>query len=243
MKHFFYISSFLILTAQSIKAQNNEHSGYKKRDTISLDKRGRLMDIDGNKYRTVRIGDQIWMAENLKTTRVADGTVIPTVQDAVEWDLTLSPAMCWYNNNSSKYKDKSGALYNWYTVEKGDLCPTGWHVPSDSEWVALKEYELTAGINKFEEGSALKAKGDWKLQYNRSTITDPFGFSAYTTGNRSSGCIFEGDEFAAYWWSSTSWSFLYAWSHSIVTDNDIITRSKRNMKDGLSVRCIKDRSE
>lgn len=91
-----------------------------------------LTDIDGNKYRTVVIGKQVWMAENLKTTRLNDGTVIPLNKGEEVWGKLKIQCYCWYNNDSAKYGAVYGALYNWYAVNTGKLCPDGWHVPSDS---------------------------------------------------------------------------------------------------------------
>jgi len=98
-------------------------------------------DIDGNVYHTVIIGTQIWMVENLKTTKYNDGTSIANVTDNVEWIGLTSPAYCWYNNYTS-YKTQFGALYNWYAVNTGKLAPTGWHVPSHAEWTTLTNFFL-----------------------------------------------------------------------------------------------------
>ncbi len=101
------------------------------------DKLGMVKDIDGNWYRTVKIGEQWWMAENLKTTRFNDRTKIPLVTNSTAWGSLTTPGYCWYGNNS-KYKNTFGALYNWFVadaVSNGgkNLCPTGWHVPTDEE--------------------------------------------------------------------------------------------------------------
>ena len=158
----------------------------------SLKKSEKLIDIDGNTYRTVTIGNQIWMAENLKTTRYRDSAEIQLIIDFEEWVVARYPARCWYNNDSIKYKDKYGALYNWF---------------------------------------------------DKSANTDAFGFSARPTGERSNVTDFDEDKYAAYWWSSTSWSFLFAWAHHITSDNDIITRYPEDKVNGFSVRCIKNNSD
>lgn len=90
-----------------------------------------VTDIEGNIYKTVKIGNQIWMAENLRTTKLNDGTQISNVIDKYLWSKTESPAFCWENNDLRKRITVNGALYNWYTVETSKLCPVGWHVPSD----------------------------------------------------------------------------------------------------------------
>jgi len=109
---------------------------------------GSIEDIDGNVYKTIQIGSQIWMAENLKTTKYSDGSPIlfgtggPAGYtdwfDAGDGNyLYYNGAYCWYDNDSSTYKDVFGAIYNWHAVGTGKLCPTGWHVPDNSEWTTL----------------------------------------------------------------------------------------------------------
>jgi hypothetical protein len=97
----------------------------------------KIKDIDGNEYGIVTIGNQIWMAENLRTTKFNDGTPIPLVTNHEAWYKLNSPGYCWYDNDEKKYRDVYGALYNWYAVNTGKLCPKGWHVPSDAEWTEL----------------------------------------------------------------------------------------------------------
>lgn len=96
-----------------------------------------LTDIDGNEYHTIEIDTIVWMAENLKTTRYNDGTTIPHVTDPVEWAGLDTPALCFYGNEDYYNKNIYGGLYNWYAVNSGKLCPSGWHVPTDDEWNAL----------------------------------------------------------------------------------------------------------
>jgi len=97
----------------------------------------RVKDFDGNYYNTIKIGNQIWMAENLKTTHYNDGTEIPIVTDKTEWLNLSTAAYCWYDNNDTIYKNTYGALYNWYAVNTEKLCPVGWHVTSNAEWITL----------------------------------------------------------------------------------------------------------
>jgi len=97
-----------------------------------------VKDVDGNEYRTVIIGSQTWMIENLRTTRYADSTAIPMVSDSASWRNLLTPGYCWYNNDSTTNKNEFGALYNWYTVDTGKLPPRGWHVPTEEDWTTLE---------------------------------------------------------------------------------------------------------
>ena len=105
----------------------------------------RYMNIEA--YRTVQIGDQTWMAENLRTTLFNDGTPIPLIKDEKEWEQATTPAYCWYDNDKKKHGDTYGPLYNWYTVNTGKLCPVGWHVPSDDDWTALTHFWATASFS------------------------------------------------------------------------------------------------
>jgi uncharacterized protein (TIGR02145 family) len=101
---------------------------------------GNLRDADGNAYPTVVIGTREWMAGNLRTTKLNDGTPIPLIKDGKQWSNASGPAYSWYNNDEPKYGNTYGALYNWYAVNTGKLCPSGWHVPTDAEWEVLTEH-------------------------------------------------------------------------------------------------------
>jgi hypothetical protein len=115
-----------------------------------------VTDIDGNIYKTVRIGSQTWMAENLKTTLYNDGTKIPHVTDDSRWVTLETGAYRWYMNDENQYKGLYGALYNWYTVKGGKLCPVGWHVPGDEEW---KKLEMELGMTQSETDAFAVASG------------------------------------------------------------------------------------
>jgi uncharacterized protein (TIGR02145 family) len=130
---------------------------------------GDVVDVDGNAYQSVRIGNQVWTVENLRVTKYNDGTAIPLVEDDTIWDNPKTPGYCFYNNSKEKkYQKKWGALYNWYAVNTGKLAPGGWHVPTDTEWTTLENYLSTNGYNwdgtttghKFAKSMA--AKTDWE---------------------------------------------------------------------------------
>ena len=105
-----------------------------------------VTDIDGNVYKTIKIGTQTWMAENLKTTKLNDGTAIPHVTDNVVWQDAVNPAYCWYNNTKAG-NEKNGILYNGYTAQNLKLAPIGWHVPTKAEWETLINYLIANGYN------------------------------------------------------------------------------------------------
>lgn len=197
---------------------------------------GTVMDIDGNVYQTVTIGSQVWMAENLKTTKYNDGTSIPNVTDASEWLNLSTPGYCWYDNDIS-YSNPYGALYNWYTVNTGKLAPTGWHVPSDDEWTTLTDYlggEISAG-------SKLKESGTLHWYGSNLGATNETGFTALPGGVRGWLGVFGNISLYGNWWSSTENSESAAWNRSIIYSNINVDRGGgANKVIGLSVRCVKD---
>lgn len=133
-----------------------------------------VTDIDGNVYKTEKRGTQMWMKENLKTTRLNDSSAIPLVKDRSVWENLRQPAYCWYNNDTTN-RNLYGALYNWYAVGTGRLCPTGWHVPS--ERVFLAEAPFPCASRSFTGGFELFLKTGciyW-------TSTDYSLTEAYTT--------------------------------------------------------------
>ena len=125
-------------------ATNSEGTGYGM--ILSFTTLG-VTDIDENFYETITIGTQEWMAENLKTTKYNDGNDIPDVTDDFEWSALTTGARSWYDNNEAANKNTYGALYNWYAVSTGKLCPQGWHAPTDQEWSTLENYLAANGYN------------------------------------------------------------------------------------------------
>jgi uncharacterized protein (TIGR02145 family) len=126
-----------------------------------------VTDEDGNIYKTVKIGTQIWMAENLRTTLYNDGTPITNVTGNSQWAACSSPAYSWYNDDES-YKEIYGAIYNWYTVNTGKLCPEGWKVPTDEEYNILEQYLGVPSDNIDDwgwrgtnEGVEMKTRNGW----------------------------------------------------------------------------------
>jgi uncharacterized protein (TIGR02145 family) len=210
-----------------------------------------VKDIEGNVYKTVKIGNQEWMAENLRTTKFKTGVAIPLVTNDTKWTKLVTPAYCWYNNNDS-LKNLYGGLYNFYAVKTGKLCPAGWHVPSDAEWTILEKYLLNNGFNynsdttNIKIGRALKATKEWKQKLssydNLLDSCNLSGFSAYPSGCR---YFYEGTFLfyyqKCYWWSSTAKSGNWgALSRSLNTDRNDIFRDSDDAHYGYSVRCIKD---
>ncbi len=218
-------------------ATNNAGTGYGNEigfATLDIN-RGTVDDIDGNTYKTVTIGTQVWMAENLKTTRYNDNTVIPSVTDNIAWDHLITPGFCWYNNDASTYKSDYGALYNWYTIATGKLCPSGWHVPTDLQWSEMAEYlggETLAGDKLKEEGEA-----HWNIL--NSGATNESGFTALPGGSRVDGSfVYIGTSGA--WWSATAYDAENAWCRELDNSIDELLEGYLGKSLGFSVRCIQD---
>jgi len=193
---------------------------------------GSVSDNDGNTYKTVQIGTQTWMAENLKTTKYNDNTPIPLVTKNSAWEALSTPAYCWYNNDSITY----GAIYNWYTLNTGKLCPVDWHVPSDAEWTILTTYlggEIIAGNKQKETGLI-----HW-LSSNTGA-TNESGFTALPGGYRNYYGVFNNIRSQGYWWSGTESSSIEAYYRDIDYSYSNLDSGSSSKKSGASVRCIAD---
>ncbi len=162
-----------------------------------------VTDIDSNVYKTITIGTQTWMAENLKVTKFNYGTDIPLVTDEGEWEDLTTPGYCWFNNDEKTYKKTFGALYNWYAVGTGKLCPAGWHVPDNGDWVALYE---NAGADSVAQGN-LKETGTTHWDSPNYGATNATGFTAIPAANRNNYNFAEGWlGKAGFWWSSSDFN-------------------------------------
>jgi len=201
-----------------------------------------VKDIDGNVYKTVKIGNQEWFAENLKTTKYNNGTPIPNVTSNSEWSKLTSGAYTWYDNDEATYKDAYGALYNWYAVNACNLCPTGWHVPTDAEWTALTDYvggASVAGGKLKSTRTAPDARPRW-IGPN-TNATDEYGFSALPGGLRAhNDGTFLNVGVCGYWWSSTEYIATNAWCRIMFYSNGDVAYFSDNKRYGYSVRCIRD---
>jgi uncharacterized protein (TIGR02145 family) len=200
---------------------------------------GIVNDIDGNAYNTVTIGTQVWMAENLKTTKYNDNSTIPLVTAASAWATLTTPSYCWYNNDAATYKATYGALYNWYTVDVAsnggkNVCPRGWHVPTDAEWTTLTTYLVIYSGNK------LKETGTTHWTTPNTGATNETGFTALPGGYRDTAgsYYYVGDD--GNWWSSTEYSAAHAWVRNMNYSNIDVGRYYNYKLFGFSVRCVRD---
>jgi len=205
----------------------------KDEDTTQSDP---VTDHDGNTYATVRIGNQVWMKENLNVTHYNDGEAITLVTDSEVWRELSTPGYCWYDNDPDNGKIY-GALYNWHTVNTGKLCPTGWHVPTRDEWDLMTD--LFGGRN--QAGGALKATGTDYWDAPNTGATNESGFTALPAGARSRvNGEFSNQGLTAYFWTST-YDYVYtAWPRLIFHDTVDMFSSFADQKTGMSVRCVKD---
>jgi uncharacterized protein (TIGR02145 family) len=204
-----------------------------------------LTDITGNGYKIVTIGNQTWMAENLKTTKFNDNTPIPLVADSAAWAQAETPAYCWLHNNEEKYKNTYGALYNWHAVGPGKLCPYGWHVPNNEDWGELESF-LTGNEGNNNVGGMLKETGTVHWASPNEGATNETGFTALPGGARSDDGSF--NEFVlGNVGNNGNW-----WSSAIIEDNGSSWVSLSDNSGGfgqgggtsrgygISVRCVKD---
>jgi len=198
---------------------------------------GTMTDQDGNVYKTVTIGTQTWMAENLRTTKYNDGTSIPNVTVDDEWTGLTTGAYCNYNNTSKTDTIATyGRLYNWHAVNTGKLAPSGWHVPSDAEWTTLTNHlgnESVAGVKMKEAGTT-----HWK--HPNTGATNETGFTALPGGFRTSNGTFREIGYYGLWWSATEFSAVSAWFRKMDYYYSSVFRYYDDKEVGFSVRCLRD---
>jgi uncharacterized protein (TIGR02145 family) len=246
-------------------AINSKGPGYGNELSFTTKDGSGVYDIDGNIYHTVDIGTQTWMVENLRTTKYNDGTNIPLIVDGAAWSAIYdnaftNPAYCWYNNDISN-KDIYGALYNWYTLNattngNKNVCPTGWHVPSDNEWTSMENYLIANGYNFDGTTSgnkiakSLAATTNWiPYLFMPGCVGNPdypdyrniTGFTALPAGYRVIYASFGAVGGADYFWSSTEFSdVIGAWMYEIIDNKVDLIRDSYPKAGGLSIRCLRD---
>lgn len=201
---------------------------------------GSHTDQDGNIYKTVKIGEQTWMAENLRATHYLDGTSVSNIADAGLWTGLNSGAYCFYNNDTL-FKNIYGAMYNWYAVaDQRKICPDGWHVPSDAEWTLLETSLGGADL----AGMKLREVGFTHWVSPNVAANNQSGFTALPGGSRYWNFKedFLGIGHYGYWWSSTEEisNNEVAWYRSMDTNSAAIERYYHVKRVGFSVRCVKD---
>ena len=218
---------------------------------------GTMTDIDGNTYKTITIGTQTWMAENLKVTTYNDSTAIPNVTGAYTWKNLTTGAVCTYNNTTNADTINTyGRLYNWYAGNTGKLCPMGWHVPSDAEWTTLEDYLIANGYNYngsktgTKIAKAMASTTGWAFDPtagdigNKPSTNNSSGFTALPGGFRGINGTFYSIGYTGGWWSSDD----YYSSNATAGCRDLGYNYSSLHEEyygylkavGLSVRCVKD---
>ncbi len=221
----------------------------------SVNSAGPGVTYNGYNYPTIILGNgQEWMVHNLRTTQYSDGTAIPLVTDSLEWAAnwkngTTLPMMCWYNNDQSTYTANNfGSLYNWYALSpttngNRNVCPSGWHVPTDAEWTTFINYldpNADGGNNSNIAGGKIKSTGTQYWQSPNTDATNESGFSGLPGGSRFSvGAFFSAGNYG-YWWSSTENATGLAWYRSLNYDYRNVGRYDDFKTNGFSVRCLRD---
>ena len=253
-----YVSAISGLTANTpyyvrAYATNSAGTGYGEERSFTTesqsgpDSTGTVTDYDGNVYQTVKIGDQWWMAENLKVIHYRNGDSLPNVTDGGTWTYLTSGAYCAYGNDANNVA-VYGRLYNWYAVvDSRGIAPQGWHVPTDDDW---KQLEMYLGMSQADadligqrgtdEGDKLKEAGTSHWNSPNTGATNETGFSALPGGHRySNGNFFNLGAYANFW-SSTEGTSNYVLDRLLIVNYSGISRYQDDKRFGYSVRCVKD---
>lgn len=195
-----------------------------------------VTDIDGNEYNTVVIGTQEWMAENLRTTKYCNGDPIPNVTDETQWvDLTIGAWARYDNDNQNE--NLYGKLYNWFAVDdEKNICPCGWHVPSNTEWTVLTNY--LGGENV--AGGKIKSTGTQYWWTPNGDATNVSGFTGLPGGLRHYTGLFYEVGAQGFWWSSTEDRTDDAWYRYLDRLDGSVYVGITDKVFGMSVRCIRD---
>ncbi|HAQ20230.1 MAG TPA: hypothetical protein DCR40_13525 [Prolixibacteraceae bacterium] len=201
-----------------------------------------VKDIDGNVYKTVTIGTQTWMTENLKTTNYNDGTAIPFVSNNTAWinrdSVAITTAAYYWYDNDSTYKNVYGALYNGYTIITSKLCPCGWHLPSDAEWSVLTDYLGGEGV----AGGKLKERGYSHWVAPNTGATNETGFNALPGGSRFMDGSFKLANEGGNWWSSSDYNSERTWFRGMNNNIEFVIKGPLEKPNGISVRCVRDKN-
>lgn len=208
-----------------------------------------VTDFDGNKYKTIKIDIQEWMAENLNVEHYRNGDIIPQVQDSAAWVNLKTGAWCYYENNSVN-GITYGKLYNWYAVnDQRGLAPKGWHIPSDTEWTKLTDYlggvtkviNLSNGLKLWvikEVGGKLKDTILWASP--NTGATNEIGFTALPGGERGIYGYFDFKSEYGIFWTSSEVNDKDAWYRVLDCEFSDVFRDNDYKEIGFSVRCVRD---
>ncbi len=227
---FLIVISIMILTACK-----------KQDDSASAFETGNIMDVEGNSYKTIKIGNQWWMAENLKVTRYRNGEPVTNITSNAEWIALITPAYCSYNNDYDTYGKVKGLLYNWYVVDPSsngnkNIAPEGWHIPTNADFSTLVNCLGGLAI----AGGKMKEVGTSHWSSPNTGATNSSGFTSMPSGFRShEDGTFQYIGTFVHWWSSTQ-SGSTAMNLSLANFQAAADNSASNKKLGFSIICVKD---
>jgi uncharacterized protein (TIGR02145 family) len=218
---------------------NNSQTFAQLKDIISFNSKiqyGQVSDKEGNNYRTVVLDNKTWMAENLRVTKFKNGESIETTNPSQDISKVSEPKYYWSYNGKDSLSKIYGNLYTWYVIQDPrGVCPEGFHVPSDQEWISL----INSLDGNIEAGAKLK-ETDFAHWYKpNANATNETGFSALPGGYRDNDGKYYVLGFRGYWWSSKKNYVVMAWNTGLIYNNDILERLDFLKKNGLSVRCVK----
>jgi uncharacterized protein (TIGR02145 family) len=243
-------------------ATNSAGTSYGDQISVTTDP-AIVTDADGNDYNVIRIGTQLWMKENLRTTKYNDGNLIPNITENSQWINLSSPAYCWFNNDLDNYGITYGALYNWFAISTSfngnkNVCPTGWHVPTETEWTTMESFLITNGYNYDGTTSgnkiakSLASTTNWESSTNQGAVgnidypekRNITGFSGLPAGDRQINGLFWGFGTNAVWWNSTGDIYFGECYEAITYESASLKKGTTYPRDhryyGISVRCLKD---
>lgn len=210
-----------------------------------------VTDADGNVYEAVKIGSQLWVTENAKTTKYNDGTPIECVNDDSRWRKLTTGGYCYYENDTNSAYIY-GLYYNWYAVNSGKLAPKGWRVPANTDWEILEKFLSKNGTNRDGSktgkriGVVLAARSNWNRDLTEGNVgsntagNNKTGFSALPGGYRYVNGLFYSQKNIGFWWSVTENGTSYAWDRHIAYNENYLQKESRRKRWGLSVRFVKD---
>lgn len=240
-----YRKVFYIIVIMSLFINNSCKNNLSEPIDTEIEYSGEITDIEGNIYNTIQIGNQLWMADNLRTTKYCNGDEINDTTGFINWELIMTGTFCNYNHDEN-FVSSYGRLYNWFAVnDHRGLAPVGWHIPSDDDWKELEEYlgmsqeeaDMVGPRENNEVGLKLKSTSGW---YDNGNGTNESGFTAVPSGFCGNYGDFDGDGFDAIFWSSTLNNEDIPWRRGLGYIAIGVARYSNSKNYGFSVRCIKD---
>ena len=209
--------------------------------TYSCEKEGEsdtITDRDGNVYKTVTIGTQTWMSENIKTTKYQNGDLIgSTTTVSLDISNETTPKYQWSYGGNESNSDTYGRIYTWYAAtDNRGICPAGWHLPTDAEWTTLTTYLGGESV----AGGKLKETATTRWLSPNTDATNEVNFTALPGGYRNQNGEYTGIGNYGYWWSSTQNSMISAWNRSMSYGSSSVGRNASYERNGHSIRCVKD---